>query len=164
MIYDDYDLIQQTLEGSQQAYAVVLLILGFGNRQYLARFQIPYSFEATTEMTVDIMDTPIVANLDTKPDERVQIESTNLIGKNNNPEQQPKNASAEVSEAQGDEIVRDSAQWNLPEKAKARFGKGGINVIQFSPDGRQLAVGSSIGVWLYTENRFTCITKNRYLP
>ena len=164
MIYDDYDLIQQTLEGSQQAFAVVLLILGFGNRQYLARFQKPYSFEATTEMTVDIMDTPIVANLDTKPDERVQIESTNLIGKNNNPEQQPKNASAEVSEAQGDEIVRDSTQWNLPEKAKARFGKGGINVIQFSPDGRQLAVGSSIGVWLYTENRFTCITKNRYLP
>ena len=128
---------------------VVLLMLGFGNHQYLTRFQKPYSFEAATEMTVDIIDTPIVANLDTKPDERLQIESTNVIGKNNNPEQQPKNASAEVSEAQGDEIVKDYTQWELPEKAKARFGKGGINVIQFSPDGRQLAVGSSIGVWLY---------------
>ena len=143
--------------------AVVLLILGFGNRQYLARFQKPYSFEATTEMSVDIIDTPIVANLDTKPDERVQIESTNLIGKNKNPEQQPKNASAEVSEAQGDEIVRDYTQWNLPEKAKARFGKGGINVIQFSPDGRQLAVGSSIGVWLYdveTGNELSTVNAN----
>ncbi|MYF54797.1 sigma-70 family RNA polymerase sigma factor, partial [Candidatus Poribacteria bacterium] len=128
---------------------VVLLMLGFGNHQYLTRFQKPYSFEAATEMTVDIIDTPIVANLDTKPDERLQIDSTNVIGKNNNPEQQPKNASAEVSEAQGDEIVKDYTQWELPEKAKTRFGKGGINVIQFSPDGRQLAVGSSIGVWLY---------------
>ncbi len=129
--------------------AVVLLILGFGNHQYLTRFQKPYSFDATTEMTVDIIDTPIVANLDTKPDVQTQIESTNAIGKDNNPEQQPNIASAEISEAQGDEIVKDYTQWELPEKAKARFGKGGINVIQFSPDGRQLAVGSSIGVWLY---------------
>ena len=107
---------------------VVLLILGFGNHQFLTRFQKPYNFHATTEMTVDIIDTPIVANLDTKPDERLQIESTNVIGKNNNPEQQPNNASAEISEAQGDEIVKDYTQWELPEKAKARFGKGGINV------------------------------------
>ena len=129
--------------------AVVLLMLGFGNHHYLTRFQKPYSFDATTEMTVDIIDTSIVANLASKPDERIQIESTNAIGKHNNPEQQPNNASAEVSEAQGDEIVKDYTQWELPEKAKARFGKGGINAIQFSPDGRQLAVGSSIGVWLY---------------
>ncbi len=129
--------------------AVVLLTLGFGNHQYLTRFQKPYSFDATTEMTVDIIDAPIVANLETKPDVRTQIESTNAIGKHNNPEQQPNRASTEISEAQGDEIVKDYTQWELPEKAKARFGKGGINVIQFSPDGRQLAVGSSIGVWLY---------------
>ena len=129
--------------------AVVLLMLGFGNHQYLTRFQKPYSFDATTEMTVDIIDTLIVANLDTKLDVRTQIESTNAIGKDNNPNQQPNNASAEISEAQGDEIVKDYTQWELPEKAKARFGKGGINAIQFSPDGRQLAVGSSIGVWLY---------------
>ena len=129
--------------------AVVLLMLGFGNHHYLTRFQRPYSFDATTEMTVDIIDTQIVANLDTKLDVRTQIESTNAIGKDINPEQQPSNASAEISEAQGDEIVKDYTQWDLPEKAKARFGKGGINAIQFSPDGRQLAVGSSIGVWLY---------------
>ena len=128
---------------------VVLLMLGFGNHQYLTRFQKPYSFDAATEMTIDIIDTPIVANLDTKHDVRSQIESTNVIGKNINPEQQPKNASADISEVQGDEIVNDYTQWKLPEKAKTRFGKGGINVIQFSPDGKQLAVGSSICVWLY---------------
>ena len=128
--------------------AVVLLMLGLGDHQNLTRFQKPYSFDAATEIKVDIIDTQIVANLDTKPDVRIQIESTNAIV-NNNLSQQPNSATAEIAEAQGDEIVKDYTQWELPEKAKARFGKGGIDIIQFSPDGRQLAVGSSIGVWVY---------------
>ena len=37
----------------------------------------------------------------------------------------------------------------LPDGAIARLGKGGINVIQFSPDGMHLAVGTDIGVRLY---------------
>ena len=45
--------------------------------------------------------------------------------------------------------VEDYAKWELPKEAKARLGKGGINVIQFSPDGAKLAIGSNIGVWLY---------------
>ncbi|MDE0634900.1 MAG: leucine-rich repeat domain-containing protein [Candidatus Poribacteria bacterium] len=47
----------------------------------------------------------------------------------------------------------------LPAGAIARFGKGGINVMQFSPDGRKLAVGTDIGVWLYD----SAIGKSRYL-
>ncbi len=37
----------------------------------------------------------------------------------------------------------------LPEGAKARVGKGFVYDIAFSPDNTQLAVGSSIGVWIY---------------
>ncbi len=37
----------------------------------------------------------------------------------------------------------------LPEDAKARFGKGIINEMQYSPDGTRLAVASGIGIWLY---------------
>ena len=40
-------------------------------------------------------------------------------------------------------------QWHLPKEAEMRLGKGGMRGIQFSPDGTQLAVRSSIGVWLY---------------
>ena len=129
--------------------ALVLLMLGFGNYQYLTRFQKPYSLDATAEMKVDIIDTPIVENLDSKPDVRTQIGSVIALDKRNNSEQQPNNAPAAIAEAQGNEIVEDYTKWELPKAAKARFGKGGINVLQFSPDGRQLAVGSSIGVWLY---------------
>ena len=40
-------------------------------------------------------------------------------------------------------------QIGLPEGAIARFGKGSIQGIMYSPDGTQLAVTTSIGVWLY---------------
>ena len=40
-------------------------------------------------------------------------------------------------------------QWNLPEGAKARLGKGGINDITCSSDGALLAVASQIGIWIY---------------
>ncbi|MDE0315422.1 MAG: T9SS type A sorting domain-containing protein [Candidatus Poribacteria bacterium] len=46
-------------------------------------------------------------------------------------------------------FAQDSPQWHLPEGAKARFGKGTIQEIQYSPDGTQLAVASSIGIWIY---------------
>ena len=131
---------------------VILLMFGLGNHQYLTRFQQPYSFDATTEMTVEIIDAPIVADLESKPDVRKQIGSVNALDKRNHRQQQPNDAPAAIAEAQGDEIVTDWTQWELPEKAKARLGKGWINAIQFSPDGTQLAVGSSIGVWLYDVN------------
>ena len=54
-----------------------------------------------------------------------------------------------VVEAEKDEATENYTKWELPKAAKARFGKGGINAIQFSPDGTQIAVGSSIGVWIY---------------
>ena len=54
-----------------------------------------------------------------------------------------------AAEAQKDEATENYTKWHLPKAAKARFGKGGINALQFSPDGTQIAVGSNIGVWLY---------------
>ena len=54
-----------------------------------------------------------------------------------------------AAEAQKDEATENYTKWQLPKAAKARLGKGGINALQFSLDGTQLAVGSDIGVWLY---------------
>ena len=41
------------------------------------------------------------------------------------------------------------AQVGLPHGAKTRFGRGKINQVKFFPDGKRLAVVSSIGVWVY---------------
>jgi len=42
----------------------------------------------------------------------------------------------------------------LPEGAVARLGKGSIRDVAFSPDGKMLAVASSIGIWLYDANTY----------
>ena len=46
-------------------------------------------------------------------------------------------------------FAQDTVQWHLPEGAKTRIGKGEATDIALSPDGTQLAVATSIGVWIY---------------
>ena len=72
--------------------AVVLLMLGIGNQQHAIRFQQPYSLDAAAEMTVELIEAPIVLNVASKPDIRTQIGSTNTQGKSNKSEQTPNDA------------------------------------------------------------------------
>ena len=53
------------------AVLVLLVMLGISN-QYLLRFQKPYSFEAQSEPTIEIVDAPIVLAIDSKPAVRTQ--------------------------------------------------------------------------------------------
>ena len=46
-------------------------------------------------------------------------------------------------------LAQDYTQWQLPDGAKMRLGKGVINDITFSRDGTQFAVATSIGIWIY---------------
>ncbi len=46
-------------------------------------------------------------------------------------------------------FAQDYTQWELPEDAIARLGKGLINAMKYSPDGTVFAVATSVGVWLY---------------
>ena len=45
--------------------------------------------------------------------------------------------------------TQNNTEWYVSEEPRARLGKGIIGQIKYSPDGTQLAVGSSIGIWLY---------------
>ena len=51
---------------------LVILLLGATN-QYLARFQKPYSFEAQSEPTIEIVDAPIILNITAKPTVRNRV-------------------------------------------------------------------------------------------
>ena len=44
---------------------------------------------------------------------------------------------------------QNETRGGLPEGAIVRLGKGGINTMQFSPDGTRFAVGSDVGLWVY---------------
>ena len=123
------------------ASSALLIVLMFGmGSQYLAYFQQPYSLDAQSEIAVELMDAPIVLNLEAKPNDR------NLLG----------GTSDESEKGDGDEEANtdlgndgDYTQWNLPENAKARLGKGSINGMSVSPDNTQIAVASATGVWIY---------------
>ena len=61
------------------ASTLVLVVMAFGtSNQYLKRFQQPYNLDATSEMTVELIDTPLVLNLAPKPDVRTQIGKSTL--------------------------------------------------------------------------------------
>ncbi|MCG8620652.1 MAG: hypothetical protein MJE68_01455, partial [Proteobacteria bacterium] len=64
------------------AVAIVLLMLGFSH-QHLSRFQKPYSFNAASEMKVELIDAPVVRNLEAEPDDRTQLGNANAQGGNN---------------------------------------------------------------------------------
>ena len=68
-------------------------MLGIGS-QHLARFQQPYSLDAQAEMTVELVDAPIVQNLNAKSDVRTQLGSSNAPSKNNGAGQQTDDATS----------------------------------------------------------------------
>ena len=62
------------------AAVLVILLLGVSNA-YLARFQKPYSFEAQSEPTIEIIDTPIILDIAVKPAVRNQAGRAASVGK-----------------------------------------------------------------------------------
>ena len=54
-------------------------------------------------------------------------------------------AAAALPSIEGEDVTT----WALPEGAIARLGRGRVRDMAFSPDGQYLAVGASIGLWLY---------------
>ena len=59
---------------------VAILILGMGN-EYIGRFQQPYSFEATSEMKVDIVEAPMIPMKQVKPAVKTQQSALSLFRK-----------------------------------------------------------------------------------
>ncbi len=76
------------------ALAVVFLILGIANQQSLSRFQKPYSFNAASEMKVELIDAPVVLNLEAESDNRTQLGNVNAQGENDGSDQQVNNATS----------------------------------------------------------------------
>ncbi len=50
---------------------------------------------------------------------------------------------------------KDDTRWGLPKGAKLRIGRGRVEDVKFSPDGKLLAVASSVGIWLYDTETYT---------
>ena len=90
--------------------AVILLMLGVGT-EYLSRFQKPYSFEATSEMTIDIIETPVVLDIESKPDVRTQFGSTAAPSQNEGAGQQPDEVLFAAAQSEGEDVSVPKQQW-----------------------------------------------------
>ena len=71
---------------------LVILLLGVSD-QYLARFQRPYSFEAQSEPTIEIIEAPVVLETDAKPALRNQVGQAATPGKSSIGSQVPEKIS-----------------------------------------------------------------------
>ena len=90
---------------------LIVLMLGIGS-QYLARFQKPYTLDAQTEMTVELVDAPIVLNLEVKPDIQNQLGSANALGKSDNRGEKPDEVIFAAAQAEKeDEVSVAKQQW-----------------------------------------------------
>ncbi len=67
---------------------LVVVMLGLGT-QNLARFQQPYSLDATSPMTVDIVDASVMMNLPSDPDVRNQVGNIDAPDKSDGTNQNP---------------------------------------------------------------------------
>ena len=60
---------------------LVILMVGMGPHA-LSRFQQPYNLDATSEMTIELVDAPVVFELERKPDALTRFGNTDTPGKN----------------------------------------------------------------------------------
>ena len=64
--------------------AAILIVLGLGvGNKYLLRYQKPYNFEAQSEHLIEIVDTPIILDLNAKPALRNQFGKTVMPSQDN---------------------------------------------------------------------------------
>ena len=119
------------------ATVLVLLMLG-ASYQYLARFQQPYSFEAQSEPTVEIVDAPIVIDILSTPDVRRQFGQSAAPGKSIGAGTQISEVTL-TSNAQEDRLRFSTAQWRQSTAPPA----GHVRDIFAAPDGTVYAVSST---------------------
>ena len=86
---------------------LVILLLGTSDR-YLVRFQKPYSFEAVSQRTIEIVDAPIIHNMDSKPAVRNQIGQAASEDEKGNTDPQI-SQKVSTSDTQGDSSNRNKA-------------------------------------------------------
>ena len=122
--------------------AVVLLMLGIGN-QHLSRFQKPYSFDAASEMKVELIDAPVVLNLESEPDVRTQLGNAAILSKNDGIGQQPDEILFAAAQADGADVSVPKQQWIQTEPIK---GSPMMSMLA-TPEGELYVLGDQLSFY-----------------
>ena len=140
------------------AAVLVLLLLGASDR-YLTRFQKPYSFDAASEPTIEIVDAPIVLDIQSKPD------LLNRAGRAMSPRRssavgfQPSQTTLASITATDVTAKFSTSAWTQTNGPPAGY----IHNIFATPDGAVYAVASS-GIYRLTEDATAWTHINSSVP
>ena len=138
--------------------AVLVLLLVGASDQYLTRFQKPYSFEAVSEPTIEIVDAPIILNSQSKPD---LLNRTGRTLSSNRINSVALQASEKISAANAQ---AGSSKFSISQWAQTNGPPAGyIRNIFATPEGTVYAVASS-GIYRLTEDATAWTHINRSVP
>ncbi len=124
---------------------LVILLMGFGTRA-LSRFQQPYNLDATSEMTVEIVDAPVVLELERKPDALTRFGNADTFGKDNRAGHQSELLRLAAAQADETDLPIAKPQWVQTQ------GPGGVsNAGLFLASDRTLYAIAKTGLYRLTE-------------
>lgn len=126
---------------------LVVLLIGFG-AQNLIRFQKPYSIEATSEQTVEIVDTPIVLESPAKPAVSNQVGRSDVLSKNDGTGQKPDTPLFAAAQSDDAERTKFKGTWR---QTNGPYG-GKILTLYETTNGMLLAGTEGAGVFRSTDN------------
>ena len=140
------------------AVLLVALMLGTHN-QYLARFQQPYSFEAQSESTVEIVDAPITLHLLSKPAVRNQVGRTATFTKNTGIGLQTSETPVASTTTTEFPATFSTSHWT-----QMGGPAGGIVFDIFETSKRTLYVNSAVGIYRLTAGSTVWTPVNVNIP
>ena len=143
---------------SFSATFLVILMLGFGTRA-LSRFQQPYSLDATSEMTVELVEDPVTLALELKRDLRNQHGNANSVGNGKGTGSSAKTYLLAAAQADTVEGLKTKPQWI---QAKGPVG-GKIRNFFVTPQKELYATGD-IGLYRLTDDKTEWTLINDSLP
>ena len=124
--------------------AVVLVILFGSSSQYLLRFQQPYSFDAHSEPTVELVDEPILIEIVARPAVRRQIGRTLHLGKNSGVGMQTSQTTLTTN------AYDDTAKFSASQWTQSTGPQGSVVFNLFASADRTLYAAAKTGLYRLT--------------
>ena len=140
------------------ATVLVILLLGVSSR-YLTRFQKPYSFEAQSEPTIEIVDAPIVLDTTSKPDIQNRLGRAIIPGRSDKTGSQVSETVLASNNTWGDSRKFSGAQWT-----QVNGLQGGANIKLFSTSEGGLYAMTATGLYRLTKDGNAWSLINTSLP
>ena len=130
---------------SFSATFLVILMVGMGPRA-LSRFQQPYSLDATSEMTIELVDASVVQVLERKSDRLTQFGRADALGKNNRTGFQTESLFIAAAQADETDVSVADPQWIQT------GGPGGVSAAElFLASDQTLYTITKTGLYKLTE-------------